>query len=385
VQGDYEALLERQLTADDVEDVKKMLGEAYSKRQSMQSGIVSSLEDDLARRVEESAGIKAELESLRRKVHEGTTVASKSAPGMNGSKTIQQQVADFDVMKKSLMRDLQNRCERVVELEISLDEMREQYNNVLRTSNNKAQQKKMAFLERNLEQLTHVQRQLVEQNSSLKKEVAIAERKLMARNERIASLETLLHDSQEKLNAASHRYVPELGQTDCSVCTRGTPSANTSFCSSHYQVRSTAYRREGKTGSREGELRPRTGIVRLEWCRWVRARRCWYGNRCGLADCKALARWGRRSRRRKRKRRWRRISCANGREPSSTGWSNAAYELVARMRYNTAEDDVTRTTRQAFGRRLFGIVSGVMANRVFCDMTLKDFGLGLLGQNLGAL
>lgn len=96
---------------------------------------------------------------------------------------------------------------QVVELEISLDETREQYNNVLRTSNNRAQQKKMMFLERNLEQLTVVQRQLVEQNSSLKKEVAIAERKLIARNERIQSLEQLLQDSQEKLTAANHRYV----------------------------------------------------------------------------------------------------------------------------------------------------------------------------------
>lgn len=78
---------------------------------------------------------------------------------------------------------------------------------MLRSSNNRAQQKKMAFLERNLEQLTHVQRQLVEQNSSLKKEVAIAERKLIARNERIQSLESLLQDSQEKLTAANHRFV----------------------------------------------------------------------------------------------------------------------------------------------------------------------------------
>jgi kinesin family protein 5 len=54
---------------------------------------------------------------------------------------------------------------QVVELEISLDETREQYNNVLKSSNNRAQQKKMMFLERNLEQLTVVQRQLVEQNS----------------------------------------------------------------------------------------------------------------------------------------------------------------------------------------------------------------------------
>ena len=75
------------------------------------------------------------------------------------------------------MRDLQNRCEKVratgnflhgsfrplcqvVELEIQLDEIREQYNNVIRNSNSKAQQKKMAFLERNLEQLTLVQKQV---------------------------------------------------------------------------------------------------------------------------------------------------------------------------------------------------------------------------------
>ena len=71
----------------------------------------------------------------------------------------------------------------------------------------------MAFLERNLEQLTHVQRQLVEQNGALKKEVAIAERKLIARNERIQSLEGLLHDSQDKLMAANHRYVLKDGSS----------------------------------------------------------------------------------------------------------------------------------------------------------------------------
>jgi kinesin family protein 5 len=38
--------------------------------------------------------------------------------------------------------------------------MKEQYNNVIKNSNSKAQQKKMAFLERNLEQLTLVQKQV---------------------------------------------------------------------------------------------------------------------------------------------------------------------------------------------------------------------------------
>jgi hypothetical protein len=49
--------------------------------------------------------------------------------------------------------------------------------------------------------------QLVEQNSSLKKEVAIAERKLTARNERIQSLESLLQDAQEKLISQNQKYV----------------------------------------------------------------------------------------------------------------------------------------------------------------------------------
>ncbi len=57
-----------------------------------------------------------------------------------------------------------------MELEIQLDEIKEQYNNVIRNSNGKAQQKKMAFLERNLEQLTLVQKQVSSGFQGLPKE-----------------------------------------------------------------------------------------------------------------------------------------------------------------------------------------------------------------------
>ena len=206
VERDYEELLERNLSDADVEEIKSRLAQAYSNKQDVQTELVEDLKSDLARKASEIEKFKAVNDDLQRRVRAGTGAVTNGAAG-SGGKTVQQQIAEFDVMKKSLMRDLQNRCERVVELEISLDETREQYNNVLRSSNNRAQQKKMAFLERNLEQLTHVQRQLVEQNGSLKKEVAIAERKLIARNERIQSLESLLQDSQEKLTAANHRFV----------------------------------------------------------------------------------------------------------------------------------------------------------------------------------
>ncbi|KAE9364098.1 kinesin [Stipitochalara longipes BDJ] len=207
VEREYEELLERNLSEADVEEVKQRLAHAYSNKQDAQVNLVEDLKAELAQKSAEIQKFKAVNEDLQRKVKTGGV---PNGGAMANGKTVQQQIAEFDVMKKSLMRDLQNRCERVVELEISLDETREQYNNVLRSSNNRAQQKKMAFLERNLEQLTHVQRQLVEQNGSLKKEVAIAERKLIARNERIQSLESLLQDSQEKLTAANHRFEAQL-------------------------------------------------------------------------------------------------------------------------------------------------------------------------------
>ena len=89
----------------------------------------------------------------------------------------------------------------------------------------------MAFLERNLEQLTLVQkqvrliehswevttddggvgtRQLVDQNSSLKKEAGIAERKLLARNERIQNLEALLQDADRRLAVQNQKFEAQL-------------------------------------------------------------------------------------------------------------------------------------------------------------------------------
>ncbi|MCJ1435335.1 Kinesin heavy chain [Xylographa pallens] len=205
VEREYEDVLERNLSESDREEIKERLQRAFTTSRETQLNLITDLRQDMARKVEENHRLRASVEDLERRSKASTANNIPSLP-ING-KTVQQQIADFDVMKKSLMRDLQNRCERVVELEISLDETREQYNNVLRSSNNRQQQKKMAFLERNLEQLTHVQRQLVEQNGSLKKEVAIAERKLVARNDRILSLEAMLGDSQDKLTAASHKYV----------------------------------------------------------------------------------------------------------------------------------------------------------------------------------
>ncbi|KAF2197432.1 kinesin-domain-containing protein [Delitschia confertaspora ATCC 74209] len=262
LQHNYEELLERNLSEADTEEIKSRLADAYAARQEGTLELSEELRADNNRKADEIQKLKAEVEGLQQRIKSGA-IANGVANGING-KTVQQQIAEFDNMKKSLMRDLQNRCERVVELEISLDETREQYNNVLRTSNNRAQQKKMMFLERNLEQLTVVQRQLVEQNSSLKKEVAIAERKLIARNERIQSLEALLQDSQEKLTAANHRFEAQLtavkerleAAKQGSTRGLGSPTSGASFASFGGQVGSRIAKPLRGGGAADGPVLP---------------------------------------------------------------------------------------------------------------------------------
>ncbi|KAJ2958577.1 hypothetical protein NQZ79_g5845 [Umbelopsis isabellina] len=207
--------------AETISELKVKLEHQYASKKELQQKEIEELKKEVERKNEEYQKLSTAMSDLKR-ANEELQSAIASKPSSTGSmsekekdlermrKSMAQQLADFEVMKKALMRDLQNRCEKVVELEISLDETREQYNNALRASNNKAQQKKMAFLERNLEQLTNVQKQLVEQNSTLKKEVALAERKLTARNERIQSLETLLQDAQERLISQNQKFEAQL-------------------------------------------------------------------------------------------------------------------------------------------------------------------------------
>jgi len=185
---------------------------------------VADLKAQLELRASEIRSLTTSLESVKGVNEELKRAFAVTSAGMEGGKNLAEsaqdlertrkaiavQLAEFEGEKKSLMRDLQNRCEKVVELEIQLDEIKEQYNNVIRNSNSKAQQKKMVFLERNLEQLTMVQKQLVDQNTSLKKEAGIAERKLLARNARIQSLESLLQDADRRLSAQNQKFETQL-------------------------------------------------------------------------------------------------------------------------------------------------------------------------------
>ena len=50
----------------------------------------------------------------------------------------------------------------------------------------------------------------MDQNSTLKKEAGIAERKLLARNERIQNLEALLQDADRRLSIQNQKFETQL-------------------------------------------------------------------------------------------------------------------------------------------------------------------------------
>ncbi|TFK42564.1 kinesin heavy chain [Crucibulum laeve] len=233
LETEYEELLEKTIhdeetsnvdLAESMTDLKNKLEAQYAAKRDAHLSEVADLKQQLEIKGNEVRSLNASIDSLKGVNEELKRAFAVTSAGIEGGKNLAEsaqdlertrkainvQLAEFDGVKKSLMRDLQNRCEKVVELEIQLDEIKEQYNNVIRNSNSKAQQKKMAFLERNLEQLTLVQKQLVDQNSTLKKEAGIAERKLLARNERIQNLETLLQDADRRLSVQNQKFETQL-------------------------------------------------------------------------------------------------------------------------------------------------------------------------------
>lgn len=182
---DYEELLDKTIAmeemdvkqtsdiADSIADLKTKLESQFIMKSQVLEKEIESLKSDMLKKSKEEnrlMGLMKALEETQEKLlkvkaqpvvadtKEAVEQKEKELEKMR--KSMAQELADFETMKKVLMRDLQSRCEKVVELEFQLDETRIQQNNLLKATSSKAQQKKMSLLERNLDQLTNVQKQV---------------------------------------------------------------------------------------------------------------------------------------------------------------------------------------------------------------------------------
>ncbi|KAL1411173.1 hypothetical protein Q8F55_002123 [Vanrija albida] len=222
----YEELLEKTTSSQSVAvaDIKSQFEAKFAAQEELLRGEIAGLTERAESRAAEIRRLQSTIESYKLSneelnraltsasagIEDGETFANATRELERSRKQHEIQYAEFEIIKKSLMKDLQNRCEKVVELEMQLDEVREQYKVIARSANSRAQQRKLEFLEHNLDALNVVQKQLVEQNTSLKKEVGIAERKLITRNERIQNLETLLNEADARLQQKNQRYETQI-------------------------------------------------------------------------------------------------------------------------------------------------------------------------------
>lgn len=188
---DYEELLDKTIAmeemdvkqtsdiADSISELKTKLESQFVMKSQVQQKEIESLKADMEKKTKEEERLQRVLNELQET--NAKLLKMKNEPSLSANskeaveqrerelermrKSMAQELADFETMKKVLMRDLQSRCEKVVELQMTLDETRVQQSNLLKATSNKAQQKKMFLLERNLDQLTNVQKQVRLYNS----------------------------------------------------------------------------------------------------------------------------------------------------------------------------------------------------------------------------
>ena len=105
---------------------------------------------------------------------------------------------EFDSLKTSLLHDLQNRCEKVIDLKVLLEEAREQTNKVLARSGSKAKtEKKVAFLDQELEQLTRMYQKETDENYRLEATCDSSKKKIEQRDKLVLSLEEKMTQQQK--------------------------------------------------------------------------------------------------------------------------------------------------------------------------------------------
>ncbi|WVO17001.1 hypothetical protein L204_104687 [Cryptococcus depauperatus] len=221
----YEELLDKAASGQGISlsEIKSQLESKYTSQEELLNSEIATLTEHAESRAADVRRLQSTVESYKLSNEELNRALSAATDGTDGEtfansakelerarKAHEIQYAEFEIVKKSLMKDLQNRCEKVVELEMQLDEVREQYKIIARSANSRAQQRKLEFLEHNLEQLNAVQKQLVEQNTSFKKEVAEAQRKLISRNDRIQNLEAALSNADQRLSQKNQKYEQQI-------------------------------------------------------------------------------------------------------------------------------------------------------------------------------
>eukprot|EP00755_Sulcionema_specki_P012424 Sspe_Gene.51373::Locus_28526_Transcript_1_1_Confidence_1.000_Length_3695::g.51373::m.51373/K10396/KIF5; kinesin family member 5 len=173
-------------------------------------------------------GMRAEIEALRRALKEmqsSDTVprsayeAAKEAfkSELQGKETelstlravMERQASETKELRNSLLKDLQSRCEKVIDLELALEEARDQYKHLVVASSNKALRRRVQILEEQQNQQAADIAEILNANSSLRLEYQLAEKKLAIRTDRIENLKVGLADEKMRTKTLIEQFTAE--------------------------------------------------------------------------------------------------------------------------------------------------------------------------------
>ncbi|KAG1152332.1 hypothetical protein G6F38_000607 [Rhizopus arrhizus] len=192
LEQDYKALLNRTVETsreNENEETISALKERFDSRNKIQQQEIEELRLEvvelkhvISKKTEDILKLSQGLQSMEEVHNSLQDIHSKCETKFNHMlKAMYENSANLTAKNKGLMHELQLCSEKVVELEVVKSEIQLKYDNYL-----------------------------FNQNISFKKEIALAERKLSARNEHIQQLEVLLQDAQEKLINQNQKFEEQL-------------------------------------------------------------------------------------------------------------------------------------------------------------------------------
>jgi len=179
----------------------KMDEEIRRKTSNMMAGYAST-EEELSPQAVEQPEVASE--QVITKPASTSEKAEGDAQAMK--QLMERQVAEFDNIRKELVRDLQNRCEKVVELEIALDEASNTNGGKSLHGGTGSLKTKIQTLEYNITQLLQVHKQLILQNSNTKRDHIILDRENTAKSEKISQLERTIQGLNQRLIDSDVRH-----------------------------------------------------------------------------------------------------------------------------------------------------------------------------------
>ena len=105
----------------------------------------------------------------------------------------------YEHEREQTVRDLQNRVEKVLYLEMELDEVKDAYRSLESNLSREDQQYKQQAqkLQKNLDQMNAMYQQVIQEKSTMKIDLSLAEKKAIRKDERIVLLEKTLVKEKE--------------------------------------------------------------------------------------------------------------------------------------------------------------------------------------------